>query len=136
MTSFGFTNDAADYEAACKWREDAIADGWEHEPTYPGHEPESTACKLHKGAFRTQIITRERVGKWAYEADVHVWGSDGLAVKPDRVYSFQQLADGLRVCVWCGATDVSTSRVGFANRVCEACLPEARKKLECPGWYD
>ena len=136
-TQWGFTNDRAYLEAVQAYRDAAIADGWTSEPTYKD-ESAHRACKLHKGGFVMMVLTREHRpgGPSAYEVQVHLWGPDGLAIKPEAPYNWDQINEGLRVCDWCGATGVYTERVGFANRVCARCAPEARRKIEVPGWSD
>ena len=84
------------------------------------------------------VLSREnRAGsKFAYEAMVYLWGPDGLSIKPEAPYNWKRIKEGLRVCGWCGAAGVHTERVGFANRVCAKCIPEAQGKIEQPGWDD
>lgn len=134
----GFTNDEQQYREVCAWRDAAIADGWQHEPLYPNHEPEQRAAKLkHPEGFVAQIISRDNCskgGKWKYEAMVSVWGPDDLCLAPGRIYSLDHLRARLRDCGNCGATDVDTVRYSFAGRCCEKCLPAMRKKHEYPGW--
>jgi hypothetical protein len=153
--TFNFTNDNSGYDKSCKWRDDAIADGWEHKATYDPQELESRACSLSKLVdvpglrlyperrfteglhdFRALIITRanENDGKWKYEAGVSVWGPDGLALFPGEVYDMNFLIRGLKVCHFCHKEGVDTSRVGFASRCCRDCYPEAVKEAEYPGW--
>ena len=134
---WGFTNDRAYLEAVQAYRDAAIADGWTVEPTYAAEEI-GRACRLKKSDFVMMVLTRENRpgGKFAYEVRAYLWGPDGLAIKPQAPHNWDQIKEGLRVCGWCGATGVHTERVGFANRVCAKCAPEARKKIEVPGWCD
>jgi hypothetical protein len=148
---FGFTNDSREYERVCAWRDAAIADGWHHEPTYPKSELEDRACRLSRDGWSVQILTRSRGnyipdpqwpnrpsphGKWAYEAQVSVWGPDGLAVNPGLTYDWNALKANLRHCPECGKDDVETRRVAFANRCCNDCAPKLKAELEKPGWCD
>lgn len=132
---FGFTNDRAQYDAAIAWRDAAIADGWEASPAYDT-EDIGRACRLRRDGFEVQVITREKVGKWKYEAQVNVWGPDGMCVNPMKTYNWTDLVDGLRVCDQCKKTDRDTKRVGFANRVCAECFESAKQRIEVPGWCD
>lgn len=129
--------DMASVERARAWRDAAVADGWSIEPTYQT-EPVERAARLSRDGFSAQIITRtpEEGHRWrtTYEGSVHIWGPDSLAVKAPHPYSWERLTAGLRTCHDCGATDVETQRVGFAGRTCAACLPDARKRIETPGW--
>jgi hypothetical protein len=121
---------------ACAWRDAAIADGWAAEPMYTS-EPLERAARLSKLGFVAQIITRVPMPGDRYAthaAHVHVWGPDGLAITPPNVYSWLAVVNGVRTCSACGATDIDTQRVGFAGRVCAACLPAERARVERPGW--
>lgn len=146
---FGFTNDSREFARVCAWRDAAIADGWDHRPTY-GNESEERACRLsHPDGWSIQILTRSRGnyvpdprwpnhpaphGKWTYEAQVNVWGPDGMHVPAGATYDFARMKALLRTCPECKATDVETERVGFANRCCAKCAPALRAKIETPGW--
>jgi len=145
---FGFTNDSREYDRVVAYRDAAIADGWHHEATY-GSESEERACRLRRDGWQMQILTRSRGnyipdpkwpnhpsphGKYAYEAQVSVWGPDGMDVRPGAIYDWESLKAKLRICPNCGAKDVETERVGFAGRCCAKCLPEQRKQVEYPGW--
>lgn len=134
---FGFTNKAEHLEGVRQWRDAAVADGWAIEPTYGDHESVDRAARLSREGFTCQILTRDnsdKGGKWKAEADINVWGPDGLAVKVPAFYSWEALTAALSRCSACKATNVKTTRVGFAGRVCEACLPEQRRRVETPGW--
>lgn len=132
----GYTNDSARFAAAVAWREAAIADGWDAKPGYPNHEAMERVCHLSKDGYIVHVLTREKVGKWAYQASVNVWGPDGLAIKPPFVYDMAAITAGTRHCNYCNADDVDTERVGFAGRCCAACLPRQREIAERPGWCD
>lgn len=140
---FGFTNEEDQLWAAEQWRNSAVADGWLASPMYPNSEPSDRATRLkHPDGFVAQVLTRNNVtsppqhgpGKWKYEAGVHVWGPDGLAVIAGWVYDMNQLRNGLTSCHYCKASDVPTVRVGFAGRVCSDCRTEVAKVVERPGW--
>ena len=146
---FGFTNDDKVYREVVAFRDAAIADGWVHRPTYES-EPEERACRLSRGGFTMQILTRSRDnevldpsrgyhhsihGKWKYEAQVNIWGPDGLCISPGSpVYDMERIKAGLRRCDACGAKDVETQRYSFAGRCCAKCRPEMAAKYEKPGW--
>lgn len=130
---WGFTNEPARLRGAKQFRDDAVADGWSIEPTYISESVDS-ASRLKRDGFVMLIVTREKVGKWEFEANVNIWGPDGLAIRPPEFYDFSKIELGTRTCNYCGKSDVPTERVGFAGRCCAACLPEARRKIETPGW--
>lgn len=125
---------------AAAWRDAAIADGWSIEPTYGASEPVERAARLRREGFSAQILTRLPVegdrNQQYTDGSVHLWGPDGLAVNPGRTYDWAKLNAGLTTCSACKATDVPTERVGFAGRVCAACLPAQRRAIETPGWCD
>lgn len=134
---FGFTNDKAQLSAVVAWREAAIADGWTAEPTYPNHEPVSSASSLKREGYLASILTREKdTGKWKFQCKVNVWGPDRLAIKVPVVYDWALISTSQRRCNYCNANDIETHQVGFTGRACSACLPEQRKRQEFPGWCD
>lgn len=117
------------------WREALEADGWSIEKTY-GHEPVEHAWSAKKDGFSVQGLARpisNEDGK-VCSPEIHIWGPDGLAIAVPDEYTMQGLIERLRWCSFCPAKNVGTVRVAFANRVCESCLPEARKKYEFYGW--
>ena len=133
---WGFTNDPADLCAVQRWRDAAILDGWSSAQRY-GNETIESACELTRDGFMCSILTRSNDrnrNKWSFTAKISIWGPDGLAIRPPATYSMEEIRAGLRTCFACGATDVDTQPVGFAGRVCEACLPEQRRIHEYPGW--
>ncbi len=135
---FGFSNDPKEIEKIETWRDAAIADGWEHKPTY-NSEAESRACSLSKDGFKASMLTRRNEPgskKWLFEANVHVWGPDGMCVQVDFPYSFESIIAGVNKCGNCNREGVKTHLAGFAGRFCAECLPLAKKKLEYPGWCD
>lgn len=130
---WGFTNDPDRLQGAKQFRDDAVADGWGVEPTYQNESIES-ASRLQRDGYVMLVVTREKVGKWAFEAEVNIWGPDGLAIRAPEFYDFDEIERRTRTCNYCGNGDVPTQRVGFAGRCCASCLPGARKKIETPGW--
>jgi hypothetical protein len=140
MPAHGFTNDPLQLARVRAWVEAAVADGWTRTATYP-HESIERACTLRREGWQALVLMRETAlsslpGKWRYETDIHLWGPDRLAVEPGDVYDWQRLQRELRHCYACGARDVDTQRVGFADRVCAGCLPGMKAKIETPGWCD
>lgn len=133
---FGFSNDAQWFNEVVAWREAAIKDGWSIEPTYQS-ESQDRASSLWKEGFHALILTRDnssKHGKYSYEANVSVWGPDGLAVSAGEVYDWMRIKAGLRHCHACGANGVDTQRYSFAGRCCEACRPAMAAKHERGNW--
>lgn len=134
---FGFRR-ASEAEAALagvrQWRSDAIAAGWSHEPTYGESESEDRAMRLTGPlGWSAQTIARPNENGGA-AASIHVWGPDGLAVEVPPFFDMGALTAATLRCSRCKAEGVETQRVGFAGRVCGACISEARKEVERPGW--
>jgi len=119
-----------------QWREDAIADGWSHAPLYPGHKPENSAAKLTYRGWTAQVFNSPERPGWKTQRCIAVWDDKGIAVVVPTTYSWESLQQALTVCMFCSATGVHTQRVSFAGRCCDLCLPEQRKRLEYPGWYN
>ena len=135
---FGFTTDARLLKAAEQFRDAASADGWGMRATY-GSESIDRASTLWRGRWSMMILTRnnESDGRGKkYEASVHIWAHDRLAVEVPEFYDFAELQRRTRVCSNCKAEDVETQRFSFAGRCCEACLPKMRAATEQPGWCD
>jgi hypothetical protein len=134
---FGFTNKLEDLESARQWVADAVADGWTIEPTYRT-ESIKRAATLTKDDYKALVLMRDDShtpgSRFKYTAQVSVWGPDGLAINVPREYDFALIEKAVRRCSECGVDDIDTQRVGFAGRVCAACLPAAQKKHEYPGW--
>jgi len=132
---FGFTNNEELYQQAGVFRDAAAADGWEIEPTY-GTESVDRAASLTKDDFVMRVLSRthEEGSKWKYQAEVYIWGPDGLAINPPNKYDFEAIKEKVESCGYCNAKGVPTQRVGFAGRSCETCLPEQKKIQEYPGW--
>lgn len=136
---FGFTNDESKIEAVRAFRDAAVADGWSIEATYGKHEPLERAAKLHRDGFVMRILTRDNTDRGyrkKYEAEVNIWGPDGMAITPPKEYSFAAISDGVLTCGECKKTGVKTQLVGFANRACSDCAPALRAVIEKPGWCD
>jgi hypothetical protein len=135
---YGFTNDVNRLRGAEQFRDDAAADGWLKEPTY-GHESVDRASRLTRDGFVIQVLTRDNSAEGRgkkFEAAVHMWGPDDLAVDPPEFYDFAEIKRRTRICSACKAEDVETQRYSFAGRCCEACLPKMRAATEYPGWCD
>jgi len=130
---FGLTNDRAQFEAAAAFRDAASADGWVVGPNSPP-EDVSSWSRGEKEGFVFQILTRQNVGKWKYQAKVSMWGPDGLVIAPPDKYDWQAIKAAVTSCNYCGAAGVAVFRVGFAGRCCDACMPTVRPKVERPGW--
>lgn len=136
---FGFTNDRAKFEAAQAFRDAAVADGWSIKPTYGKSEDVGRVSSLERDGFKMMAMTRDHTNdrhKWKYEAQISIWGPDGLAVTPPETYDFAEIRARIRRCSYCKTSNVETERVGFAGRCCAECLPEMRRKIEVPGWCD
>lgn len=132
---FGFTNDDKEYQRVLEYRKAVMNDGWVSKPRY-NNEPIESYSEHHKEGFILTIGSRKKVGKWKYECDISIWGPDQLAVAPPLEYNWEEILERLTRCDICKETGIPVQRVAFANRVCKNCLPEARKKLESPGWCD
>ena len=133
INEWGHTNNPTYIEAVRAFRVAAAADGWGVVPTYPP-EPIDNAAKGTKEGFVFHTIARGSVGKWLHQASGSLWGPDGLAIDPPKVYDWNFIQAAVKHCNYCGADDVAVQRVGFAGRCCHACLPAVRQKVEYPGW--
>lgn len=118
-----------------QWRRDAVAAGWVASATYD-HEPIESAMRLSSpdGWEAQSLLRLSDDPKRNSEVSLHLWGPDGLSVEPPPYFDQAVLSQLLLTCQRCEATDVPTQRVGFAGRVCEACIKDARKEVERPGW--
>lgn len=144
-SDFGFQDRDIWHSHVVQYRDEMVADGWSIEPTY-GSEPVESASRLKRQGFVSLILTRDKgpvedreprnKGLRRYEAQVSIWGPDGLAITVPYPYSFAACVANTRKCSGCKATEVPTERVGFAGRVCASCLPDARRRIETPGWCD
>lgn len=138
MSQFGFTNDPEKIKMVRTFRDAAVNDGWSIRPTYPNHESVDRSATMNREGYTMMILTRDPASgpKWLYEAQISIWGPDGLAITPPDGYDFAEIEKGLRFCYDCNQYVERTVRVGFAGRVCPACLPAARLRDEKPGWCD
>jgi hypothetical protein len=141
----GYTEDRRQLEAVRAWVKAAEADGWSLRPTFPKNETAESAATLERDGFKLMTLARvhqpqDRPGlrKRAefYAVSIHLWGPDGVAIEPPPLYDWGAVRAGLRKCPECGAEDVETFRVAFANRACGSCRPALAKALEFPGWYN
>lgn len=132
---WGYSNDATRFNEINQFVADAVADGWTLEQTYDS-EPSMRACKLKREGFVISVITRKNVGKWKYEANIHAWAPDKLAVIVPAVYSWDAFKDSQTTCNLCLKAGVETQRYSFAGRCCADCIEQARKDHEQPGWCD
>lgn len=133
----GLTFEAA-RDAIFAWRDAAFAAGWEFHPTYQS-ESVDTAFSMSWKGWKVMATCRPKGEKQSFHsASFSVWGPDTLHVRIDPMTPFdlaaiEQLA---RTCEFCGKVVEQTERVAFCNRSCAACAPEARKRLERPGWCE
>jgi len=120
---YGFTNDLAQLEAVRKFRDAAIADGWQAKPTYPDHEDIGRASSLSRDGWTMSIMSRENIGKWKGKAEITIWAPDGLQIEPPATYDWATIQDRLNVCLACKKRVQTTYR-----------LPALKKEHEYPGW--
>ena len=126
---FGFTNDIRRLTWAREYETSAKADGW-----LPERSPRWYARDGFVMAVKAEETPKSPVGK--YQAEVTVWGPDGLQIEVPKAYSMEAIRAALRICMYCHRNNIDTQRVGFAGRVCSDCLPEQRKQQEVRGWAD
>jgi hypothetical protein len=124
--------------AATQFRLDAEADGWSFDPTYPTNEPVEHAFRGTREGFIIQGLARPGKVDLLPTGDIHAWGPDGISLTPMPIKypGFDVFKALTRHCPECGANDVDTVRVAFANRCCRDCAPALKAKLEKPGWCD
>ncbi len=118
-------------ETARKFVEDAIADGWSHEPIYK-LEDEQRACMLKRDGFLVMVLSRDDKS-----SSIAAWGPPkGLSIRLSSwVYpGFAWFLTATRRCNICEAEDVDTFRYSFAGRACSKCVTAARAEFEKPGW--
>jgi len=124
--------------AARAWLEALRADGWTVVPTY-SHEPVEQAFSAMCSGFKVMGIARTGIpDKEMPSGSINAWCDRGISLSPlPIVYPGWEAIRALsRRCPECGAEDVPTVRVAFANRCCIVCQPELQRKLETPGWCD
>lgn len=126
---------------AIAWWEAAKADGWASRPTFK-HEAEDRHATIDRDGYKAHCYMRpnekdHRAHPTLGNGEISVWCSKGISIRAPLVYpGFAYFPKAERTCPECGAEDVETFRVAFANRSCEACLPKLRASLERPGWND
>lgn len=140
-----YSNDIRDHEAAVAWRTAALADGWTMESVYKT-EPMESYARIRKEGYSGHVCARvteemkarysHYVSKWKYNSEISLWGPDNLAIEAPAVYSWDAITQGTKTCSECGKTNVETTRVAFANRVCLSCLPASRAKHEVGNWTE
>ena len=131
---FGLTNEEQELNEVTAFREAAIADGWDAKPGSAAELIEDYA-HLTKEDFAMHVVSRRNVGKWKFQAELNIWGPDGLAVGLlSPIYNWEEIKGGLRRCNECGKQDVETQRYSFAGRCCEECRPKLAAQYEKPGW--
>lgn len=130
---------ANEIPAARAFREAAAADGWSLKPTYE-HEPVETAFRCERDGFKLQGLARladPEPHPTMPIGEISIWCPEGISIKTPIVYpGFAEIKALTRRCPECGADDVDTVRIAFANRACLKCAPTLRKKMETPGWCD
>lgn len=116
-----------------------VEDGWSLSPTYGDHEPVEHAFEAWREGYVVMGLARLGSGDASLPTgSVNAWAPNGVALTPlPIVYpGFAAIQALARRCPECGAEDVDTFRVAFANRACVNCRPALRLKLEKPGWCD
>ena len=131
-------------EKVLKFREDAIKDGWAHEPIYGDQEPEEQAMSLKFQGFSMLIYARpgepgtaRKVDGYpnGYHYSVSIWGPDGLSIETPEAYSMSELESLMHKCRYCGSIG-ETVRINFAGRCCPSCREKYAPEAEPPGWAD
>lgn len=119
-----------------KWREDAIAGGWQARATY-GHEPLEHAWSMTKEGFRVSGLSRPIPGKNGTVPlpQINIWGPDGAAIDPTEIYDWNAIQRGMNICGMCNSYPVKTRRYAFANRCCDECGPKFMASLP-HNWAD
>jgi len=136
MSAYSHTNDLEMIKAARDYMQAAIADGWEHAPTYT-QEVEERACSLTREGYKMMIIAREALPEDRVKnsmTSICIWGPDSLAIIPPDTYDFVNIVENSHLCNFCKKVAEQTHRVGFAGRSCAECLPKQKAKHEYPGW--
>ena len=99
------------------WRDAAIADQWIAEPMFEKADADELARLSHPEGFVAHVVAR------IDEAVIKIWGPDKLAIMPPNAYCMNAVRAGQHICEFCRATNIPTTRVGFANRACLTCAP-------------
>lgn len=128
-----------DKASVLAWIDAAVADGWTREATYQTEGIER-ASKLTRDWYQVSVLTREpKETKWGVDRaqySMSAWCPRGLALEIPHPYSFEALKANENLCSECKQMKPKTSRVAFANRVCDDCKPSAKAKYEKHGWDD
>jgi hypothetical protein len=131
---FGLTNDEQELIEVATFRDAAIADGWDAKPG-GSSEPLEVYAHLEKEGFKMHAMCRRNAGKWKFQTNIHIWGTDGLAIQLlGPIYNWEQIKGGLRRCGECGKEDVDTQRYSFAGRCCANCRPAMAAQYERGNW--
>lgn len=139
FVNYGFTNDRKHFDAAMAFLAAAKADGWTGGDS--DHEREQGYYKLSLPPGWVMHVTardhtKDPTHAYEYEAQVSIWGPDGLVILAPVAYDMKVMQENLRRCNLCQQPDRETQRYSFAGRCCADCLQDARKKHEYPGWCD
>ncbi len=125
------------------WKTAALADGWAIKPTYGEHESVDRAASLEKDGYNEGSIPEKLQKKPEASRDgesqgqLHYYLRSSLDLEsPVTTPGFSRRSEIPKLCSECGQVKPQTSRVGFANRVCDDCKPAAKAKYEKPGWCD
>lgn len=98
-----------------KWRDEAIADGWEHRPLFLGQtEDESVVLELANFQIVLNIAKNEILG----------WGPDYLLIEVPEVYDFNEIYDSIYICHFCHKSVATIQRIGKSLRACPPCYQE------------
>lgn len=135
---YGMTDDPQFVEKVRAYVAAARADGWTWKKRYAS-EPEHWGAELDRSGFKIVALsrgddTKPFSGGYKYQASIHIWGPDGLAIKPPDTYDWAAIQAGVTQCNLCNKTGVKTFRYSFAGRCCHECIPAARAEHERPGW--
>lgn len=116
-----------------QWFNDAAADGWEVTPFMQG-EPIEYSAILKKPPFKAFVFRRPDgfLPGFKEQYGIHVWGTDGLAVRMDVRYNYDRL---LQIDATCAVCDKPrTKRLGFAAGVCDDHYEAYKHEYEPKGW--
>lgn len=139
------THELRDPALIFAWRDAAVADGWTITPTYENESVDTAFHLAHANGFKISGCARPDTKSYPPRPvqpsggyyTLAGWDDRGIGFDPfPAVYSLAALVALTRHCPICGADDVDTNRVGFADRACATCTPGLRAKIETPGWCD
>ena len=128
---FGFTKDLNKVIAAREFGLAAEKDGWNRYPTYSS-ESVDRVSSLEREGFKMMILSRENDS--THEAQVNIWGPDGMVINPPETYNWELIKAVVTTCNLCGINNVKTYRYSFAGRACSLCLSDAKRATEYLGW--